>query len=102
PHGMLSLLRRRRVWTGGLLILLPPLLGAYAAVNVTGAARADHLAAWVGAASVVLFSVGNAGGRLFGGLVADHLGVDRVASVVGVPATLGFVVVVLRKEGLHG
>jgi MFS family permease len=80
--GQLSLLRRRRVWTGAVLILLPPLLGTYAAVNVTTAARAGHLAAWVGATAVVLFSLGNAGGRLVAGAVADHLGVDRVATAV--------------------
>jgi len=43
--GQLRLLRRRRVWTGGVLVLLPALLGTYAAVNVTGAARAGGLAA---------------------------------------------------------
>jgi MFS family permease len=80
--GQLSLLRRPAVWTGGLLILLPALLGTDAAVNVTGAARADHLAAWVGAAAVVLFSLGNAGGRLVGGMVADRLGVNLVAATV--------------------
>jgi predicted MFS family arabinose efflux permease len=77
--GQLSLLRRRRIWTGGVLILLAALLGAYTAVNVTGAARAGHLAAWVGATAVVFFSLGNAGGRLLGGAVADRLGADRVA-----------------------
>jgi OFA family oxalate/formate antiporter-like MFS transporter len=80
--GQLSLLRRRRVWTGCVLILLPPLLGTYAAVNVTSAARAGHLAAWVGATAVVLFGVGNASGRLLAGVVADRLGVDPVALAV--------------------
>ena len=80
--GQLSLLRRRRIWTGGVLILLAALLGAYAAVNVTGAARAGHLAAWVGATAVVFFSLGNAAGRLVGGAVADRLGADRVAMAV--------------------
>jgi MFS family permease len=58
------------------------MFGAYAAVNVTGAARAGHLAAWVGATAVVFFSLGNAGGRLVGGAVADRLGVERVATAV--------------------
>jgi MFS family permease len=80
--GQLSLLRRRRIWTGGVLILLAALLGAYTAVNVTGAATAAHLAAWVGATAVVFFSLGNAGGRLLGGAVADRLGADRVAMAV--------------------
>ena len=57
--GLLRLARRRRVWSGGLLILLPALLGTYAAVNMTGAARAGHLAAWAGATAVVLFSLGS-------------------------------------------
>jgi MFS family permease len=80
--GQLSLLHRRRIWTGGVLILLAAMFGAYAAVNVTGAARAGHLAAWVGATAVVFFSLGNAGGRLVGGAVADRLGVERVATAV--------------------
>jgi MFS family permease len=65
-----------------LLVLLPALLGAYAAVNVTGAARAGDLAAWAGATAVVLFSLGNAGGRLAAGTIADRLGVDPVAAGV--------------------
>jgi MFS family permease len=78
----LRLLRRRRVWTGGVLILLPALLGTYTAVNVTGAARAGHLAAWVGAAAVVLFSLGNACARLVAGLLADRVGVNLVVTAV--------------------
>jgi MFS family permease len=80
--GQVTLLRRPRVWTGGLLILLPALLGTYTAVNVTTAARAGHLAVWVGATAVVLFSFGNACARLVAGVAADRLGVDLVATAV--------------------
>src|SRR5205807_2641689 len=58
------------------------LLGTYTAVNVTTAARAGHLAVWVGATAVVLFSFGNACGRLVAGVAADRLGVDLVATAV--------------------
>jgi MFS family permease len=82
PPSQLALLRRPRVWSGDLLVLVAALLGPYAAVNVAGEAQASQLPAWVGPTAVALFSLGNAGGRLASGATADRLGVDRVAAAV--------------------
>jgi OFA family oxalate/formate antiporter-like MFS transporter len=76
---LLQLLARRRVWTGCLLVLLPPLLGSHAAVSLEAHAQAVPLAVWVGSTALILLACGNAAGRLAAGLGADRFGVDVIA-----------------------
>jgi MFS transporter, OFA family, oxalate/formate antiporter len=80
--GALDLLRRPAVWTGCLLVLSGATLGAYAAVALAGEALAHNQGAALATAAVVIFAVGNAFSRFFGGAASDRLGVNRVVLAV--------------------
>jgi MFS family permease len=56
------------IWTGAALALCGSIFGTFAAVNLP--------------AAVSVFAIGNAGGRLLGGALADRLGVASVLAVV--------------------
>lgn len=79
---LFSLLIRPKVWTGAVLVLLPPLLGSYCAVSLVGHSQSLLLAAWVGSTALVLLACGNAAARLLAGLGADRLGVDVAAFAI--------------------
>lgn len=72
-----GVMRSAPVWTGTLLAFCGATFGAFAVVNLPGAVGP----ALAGGAALTL-ALGNASGRLLGGLLADRLGVARVVAMV--------------------
>jgi predicted MFS family arabinose efflux permease len=72
-----GLLLSAPVGLGAALALCGATFGAYAAVNLPGAAGT----AGVGAVAAAI-GLGNAGGRVLGGLLADRIGASRVVAAV--------------------
>lgn len=86
PTGQLGLLRRTRMWTSCAMVPLGALLGAFAAVDLVADAQAHRLAGWAAATTLAVFGIGNALGRVLSGILADRVGVTRVAvAVLGCP-----------------
>jgi predicted MFS family arabinose efflux permease len=77
-----QILRRRRIWVGFLLEATATPLGSYAFAAVAVYARSLHLAFWISTLAVTTVAIGNAIGRLVGGVVADRFGVNRVFLVL--------------------
>jgi len=80
--GARRLLARPRLWTAILLQVCATPLGAYAFVNTATYARGLALAAVVATAAITAVGVGNAVGRIGGGILSDRIGVDRVMLAV--------------------
>jgi MFS family permease len=77
-----QIFRRRRVWIAFLLETTATPLGSYAFAAVAVYTRNLHLAVWVGTLAVTMVALGNAIGRLIGGVTADRFGVNRVFLVI--------------------
>ena len=78
----LLLLRRPRFGTAVLITVLVAPLGTYATSEVGIYAQSLHLLAALATAAVVVVAAGTVLGRLFGGVLSDHFGADRVLLVV--------------------
>jgi MFS family permease len=94
------LLRRGRIWVGFLLEATASPLGSYAFAAVAVYARLLHLAFWIGTLAVTAVAIGNAIGRLGGGVAADRFGVNRVFLVLFATALLAAVLLYRPVNGL--
>jgi OFA family oxalate/formate antiporter-like MFS transporter len=77
-----SLLRRPGLWRGFALALCGSVFGTFAAVGVGAEAAATGGPGWLPTAAVALLALGNASGRLAGGVAADRAGVRWVLAAV--------------------
>jgi MFS family permease len=75
---LVSVFRRPRILTGFVIELLATPVGAYTFVNAGVYALGLGLGGAVAAAALVAAAIGNASGRLGGGVLADAIGSDRV------------------------
>jgi predicted MFS family arabinose efflux permease len=82
PAGAQSLLRRPGLWRGFALALCGSVFGTFAAVGVGAEAAANGGPGWLPTAAVALLALGNASGRLAGGVAADRVGVRWVLAAV--------------------
>src|SRR5437016_10952345 len=93
-----QIFRRRRVWTGFLLEATATPLGSYAFAAVAVYTRSLHLALWIGTLAVTMVALGNAIGRLAGGIAADRFGANRVFLVI---FAIGLLAAVLLQSPLN-
>ncbi len=79
---LLSVLLRPRILTGVFIELVATPVGAYTFVNAGLYALGLGLGSAVAAAALVAASIGNASGRLGGGVLADAFGSDRLLAAI--------------------
>lgn len=95
-----QLLLRRPIWTALLLELTAPPLGAYAFVALANYARDLHLAIWIATLSVSGAALGNALGRLSGGVASDRFGINRVFLLIFAAVLLSAILLLNPANGL--